>query len=91
MIVLKKHPYVLIAFEKEVIVLDVSTNSAEPIFSRQPQYKISDVKVSKNEEFMAMALMPGKDVSAKIEIYTINYEQRKFMSKKEVEGNNDKI
>lgn len=94
MLVLKKHELVIIAFEKEIRVLDVSMkSSAERIhsFDIETQYKISDVKISQNEEFLAIALDPTQEINAKIEIYLINYEINKFGSKKEIEGNNSKI
>lgn len=89
MVVFKTNPYVVIAFQKEIIVLDVSkATEAEVVkgFGIESQHNISDVKVSLNEEFMAVALTPSDETNAKIDLYTIHFDKKEFVSKKTIEG-----
>jgi hypothetical protein len=84
MIVFKKHPLIFIAFEYEVLVLDVSNRtSIEEIrtYSGEFLVPISDMKVSANEKILAIALAPSNEQSAKIEIYSIDTESKKLISK----------
>ena len=89
MCVLKRNPYIVLAFEKEIIVLDITNiGSAEIVkgFGCETQHDITDVKISLNEEFMAVALAPSKESNAKIDLYTINFDKKEFISKKSIEG-----
>lgn len=89
MIVLNNHDLIIIAFEKKVVVLDVSRReSSETIdgFTVETQFNLTDVKVSLNEEFMAIAIAPSEETNAKIELYTINFDKKEFISKKTIEG-----
>lgn len=89
MIVLKNHELIIIAFEKQIVVLDVSKREmSETIdgFTVETQFNLTDVKVSLNEEFMAVAIAPSEETNAKIELYTINFEKKEFVSKKTIEG-----
>lgn len=89
MIVLKNHEMIIIAFEKQIVVLDVTKREiSETIsgFTVETQFNLTDVKVSLNEEFMAVAIAPSEETNAKIELYTINFDKREFISKKTIEG-----
>lgn len=82
MIVLKSRLYIIIAFDRELIVLNVENlANAEPI----PSFSItdftlvtSDVKLSYDEKMLALAMAPSEDKNTEIYLYYIDYENLRF-------------
>ena len=95
MIVFKTQKFILIAFEKEIIVLDVEKMKETEVvkdFGIESQHTISDVKVSLNEEFMAVAIAPSEETNAKIEFFRqLRYVSGFLTSKKLQYSDNVKI
>lgn len=89
MIVFKQSELVVIAFEFEVLVLDVEDpTNVDRIKSYSLEFlvPISDVKVSANEKILAVALAPYNESPAKIEIYLTDNENKKFTSKHTIDN-----
>lgn len=63
MIVCKLSPKILIAFEKEVIVLNADTEqyTLNQNFNLKPKSAISDVKLSFDEKMLAIALARNEE------------------------------
>jgi hypothetical protein len=94
MIVLKNYELVIIAFDNKIIALNVSgMTKAEMInsFTVDMLKKITDLKVSKNEEKMAVALAPDDESNARIEIYKIDHNSNTFVSISTIENISSKI
>ena len=74
MIVLKSVPYVILAFEKQLRVLDVSEPrraSEIPSFALMFELTTSYTNVSFNEKYMSVALSQNSEKNTAIEVYNI--------------------
>jgi hypothetical protein len=82
MIVLKSRLYIIIAFERELIVLKVEDiHNAVPIdtFSILDFSLVtSDIKISYDEKMLALAMAPSEDKNTEIYIYNIDYDNLCF-------------
>ena len=94
MIIFKNHPLALLAFETSLIVLDIKDKHiAFEIDSYRLKFDIiaSSVKVSRNEEFLAVAFAPNERMNTKIEIYNVNTEESKLVFRYKIENINSSI
>lgn len=81
MIVMKKHNNkVLIAFDTQIILLRTDKYEKDEGFTCDFQRKVTDVKVSKKEDKMAVAFAAGNDGSAYIQIFKIDHSSNKAIS-----------
>lgn len=89
MVVFKTNLYVAIAFEKEIVLLDISKNQEAEVvkgFGVESLQNITDIKVSMNEEFLAVAIAPSVETNARIELYSIHFDKKELLPKKTIEG-----
>lgn len=89
MIVLKSHLYIIITFEKRVIVLDVKNHKEAkeiPSFAMDLSLVSSDTRVSYDEKMLAVAMAPNDTINTKISIFSINYDECTFEEYHTVEG-----
>jgi len=89
MIVLKSRLYIIITFEKKVIVLDVKDHKEAkeiPSFSMDLSLVSSDTRVSYDEKMLAVAMAPNDTTNTKISIFSINYDECRFEEYHTVEG-----
>ena len=95
MIVLKKNENnkkVIIAFDTQIIVMDTTTFLRMEDFSMDFHRKITDVKVSKNEEKMAVAFSSDQDGNnAYIELFKIDHTINRFSTTSKIENIASKI
>lgn len=78
MIVMKKHDRkVLIAFDTQIILLNTDSFAKYEEFTCDFQKKVTDVKLSKKEDKMAVAFAAGNDGNACIEVYKIDHSINK--------------
>lgn len=80
MIVCKLSPKIIIAFEKEVIVLNADTENynLNQSLNLKSKSAISDMKLSFDEKMLALALARNDEQNAKIEIYDVENEENHF-------------
>jgi WD40 repeat protein len=92
MIVLKRFDKrIIIAFEHQILVLNIDPFEKVKDFNLECQKLITDVKVSKHEEKMAVAFAADQEGSAYIEIFKIDHTANKFISSSKIENIASKI
>ncbi len=82
MIVLKSRLYVIISFERKIIVLNVEARDRAfeiQSFTLDFQLVTSDTRVSFDEKILAVAMAPNYDTNTVINIYTIDYDRLQFV------------
>ena len=83
---------VIIAFDTQIIVMDTTTFLRMEDFSMDFHRKITDVKVSKNEEKMAVAFSSDQDGNnAYIELFKIDHTINRFSTTSKIENIASKI
>lgn len=81
MLVLKSRMYVIISFETKIVVMNTESreNPVEmPTFTMNFTLVTSDMRVNFDEKMLAVAMAPNDKTNTAIDIYAIDYEQRKF-------------
>jgi hypothetical protein len=81
MIVFKSILYVVISFEKRLVILDIhdDLNIFEiESFSQKFNLVTSDIKVNVDESILAVAMAPNYEVCTEISIYKIDFEEKKL-------------
>lgn len=87
MIVLKSYLYIVIAFEKRIIVLNIedSSNIREVTsFRKELNLVSSDMKINFEESIMAVAMAPNYEANTVIRIYSIDYNSLEFREYHEI-------
>lgn len=83
MIVLKSRLYVILAFEKNIVVLNVEedrTTTEIPSFKMEDfRLVTSDMKISYDEKMLAVAMAPSESADTEIHTYNIDYDNNKFV------------
>jgi hypothetical protein len=79
---MKKHAFVFIAFEREVLGVDVTNTTAEPVgtMSIKSLLTMADLKVSANEEILAISFLSNSETMARIQLYKVHYDTKTFSS-----------
>jgi hypothetical protein len=81
MTVLKSRPYIILTFEKKIIVLNVQERESAPeipSFALEVKQATSDTSVNFDEKMIAVAMAPSDNSNPVINIYTINYTRNQF-------------
>jgi hypothetical protein len=82
MIVLKSRLYVIIAFEKNIVVLNVeqerTSSDIESFKMEDFRLVTSDMKISYDEKMLAVAMAPSESADTEVHTYMIDYDNKRF-------------
>ena len=83
MIVMKSRQYVIISFERRLIVLNIESREKAfeiPSFELNFNLVTSDTRLSFDEKILAVAMAPNYDTNTIINIYTVDYDKLTFVT-----------
>jgi len=82
MVVVKRTLYAAICFDNKFVMLDISDDAnIHEISSFTEEFNLvtSEMKLNLDENFLAVAMAPNYETCTNIEIYTIDYDEKKLI------------